>query len=312
MNRTVNSTRPSTANFCTGTTQACMTTGESIILSGTAAISVILNTAHILILLGVAQLHNRPLRKILIAISISDIFTGLISLAQFNCLLKDHLFNHPRNIFLFVFAVVGSAAPSFHFCILFLAVFERYYIICRNLNYKDNIIIKNLGLTIIALLIEEILIFSILVIALPDNICLHDVTGPFLSHGRIGSVVLACSMMLVIGASLILGMRILISLKRSIVASTDNQHVTRKMKNAAGFILVIIVLYTTIFTFQGISYILLPAVGSPNHTAQYLSCYAYELYGIVNTIVYGWMSSAYRREVKKIASSILPACFSNS
>lgn len=303
-NRTV-----SMVDFCDGTTQICMGPGESIVLITTIALGIILNAAHILILSNVPCLQNRPFLKVLVGLSVSDILNGLLSFIQYNCMLKEQLYHHPRDIFIFVITTLGGTGPAFRFYILCLTLFERYYIVCRNLFYKENIILNNLGITFVVVFIVVLVLNIITTIVLSDHICLHNVAGILIQFSSPDSgAFIGCMLFVPIVASLFFAVKLLIGLKHSIRESADQQ-ISSKIKSAARYILVITILYVTLFTLPALSFMLQPSLGSAIHILDYLSVYAYELYGILNIMAYVCVSASYRRQVKKIVSAILPTCY---
>lgn len=257
-------------------------------------LSIWINIFHLIVLSKIPALKGTAYYHILVHFSLADIFNA-ISVACRMALNKENLFQNFSFTSIAIYDVLMDTMQLGRHFIAAVSSLERYYALCKPFNYDSSHYTTKLHLW---LPMSWILVFGLFALrdsALHDGICYSQMLGPTNLLGK-GAIITLGFMIILGGVTAVLLLRVGVEMyrMRRRTASTKEMEV----KNATVYLIVNIVTFYVCLLPQIANYVVV-LFGIQSllnvYLCNYLPC---SVYGIVDSFVYGWMTSAYRRRIR--------------
>lgn len=285
----------------------CLDTWSTIVFTSNSA-SLIVNILHICILMRLNILKDRPYRHLLIHITLADLASALSLLIYYSCtrVFRSHDYNAagiPHGI-KFIAVQTSIAWPFYtYYCVFLIASVEQFYAICRPMRYTSSLFIQKIScilkLTWLVVLILFCLQFTL------TNIYSTSLSVFFTILGTLDCVykLLPCT----ITAALQTQNMIALSRMLSHQPTNDFQEVrnTAIYLSAIFFVFAIYTLLDISVTVYDMSYDL-----KSSFLLDKLRNTIKPFYGILNTVIYGWRTKAYRQHIHMSIKQVWVRCHS--
>lgn len=273
------------------------------VITASNATSLTINILHLYILTRLDILKGVKYRNILIHITLADIISSLSLTVIYSC----------RNVFLIyelnkvgvpqgwqLVAVHSSIGVPFYtyYWIFVIAAIEQYYAICQPLRYSQSIFTRHIS-RILALVW---LIVTILV-CLQMTLSSLYATSPAVFFSILGTIDCAYKLTPCIVTSSLLTRSMMELSHMSNRQPTEGTHQLRTMAVYLTAIFTIFAIYTLFditVTVYDMTYTL-----SNEFVLDRVRNTVKPAYGILNTVIYGWRTKAYRQQIRRRATKLL-------
>lgn len=277
---------------CTTTVNICGDMTWEMLCTAMSAVSVVVNILHLVAVHSMPSLKGRTYLKLLTHIGLVDIFSSISVILQINCQLHHLSYLRPKSIAA-VISISSSVAPTVRYLIFVLASCDRYLAICKPMYYSQS----------------KVVLYFHMWAAAGWVLCLSAVTvrdTVFLSHLCLNSMLGASNYVGVAPTSLtftilIISFSISTVLQISVGLEIYRMNKRSHSKNddvmkAALYILIIYIEFLCC-----LCPVLVCVVLNFNNRCRFhlawFTTFVFALYGIVNTLTYGWLNPPYRVQV---------------
>ena len=255
------------------------------------AISLLVNIFNLIILTRMASLKGRPYKWILIHICLADIGSALLLIMVYSCLEGYVYVSMLTAKFPFTIYLVHLPTHTSNWIFLVASV-EQYYSICKPLAYESSTFVSKLS---VILILMWVLSFCWLVLHL--IIVRFATSSPEAASLANAVLSIASFMPLALAAvPLIFVVKELMKMRQKALAANQQQSL-----RAAAYLIIIYVIFLIFSLFDLFtSYIRIVSPWLIKFPAQRLRNITKPLYGILNTVIYGFRTKAYRQEMRKL------------
>ena len=287
---------------CKGYDDLCTATWYEAIIFLVNIVSIIINILHIVILRRIATrssggTHNSPsaYHKLIVLVSVVDILCAAVNMIKVSCRLHHLLSQAPQWISVAVL-IAEDAVLMYRYPLLIIACAERYVALCYAMRPAAKIFRRYLNLW---LLIGFIIMTALYITrALTSHICVHPVVG-VMGKSQASLIIFLLSILIPLAmATVLIALSIaeMRKMQKKTVTSEDEQFI----RNSTIYIIIISVAFYLCFI-PAIVSLLVKVVGKieTEYTAMVVNIVT-SLYGIVNTLIYGWKHKRYREELSLV------------
>ena len=264
--------------------------GVSISTFGAA--SFVTNVFHLIIISRMRQLQDRPYRLILSHIILADIGSSLFLSAFYSCLPGYYSISKSLRGFPFVSKVVEWPLFTSHWIFL-VAGIEQYYSICRPLLYESSRFIEKRSLLLVLTWVLSFC-WSVERVAIP--VILRSLPYGSLTAFDFGDLLVRYVPLILAAVPLTLVVKELMRMRQMVIAGDRKQS-----RRAAIFVMIIYSLFLTFSLFD----LIMSSIAKFDPTLISFTTLRLRnitkcLYGIINTVIYGFRNKAYQREIRRL------------
>jgi hypothetical protein len=261
-------------------------------------LSAVANVFHMIILSRMPSLKGTNYYHILLHLSIGDLHTG-VSVATFLIFNNVSYFKNATIPGLVLYDVLLRGWIPGKYWMMVAASVERYLALCKPMTYEVSTFATKLYIWLPLIWIGSLVYAIIITAVFHEHLCFSDLVGPILTGmsgvGTARQVELGISA-LIVG---ILLTRVFVEIVKMGKRSTSQQE--KDVRKAALYLggVIISFYFCLVPAYIGYVVFLLTKKSTP------LSFYVLQLpfsslYGIFNTIVYGWITPGYRKQVRTL------------
>ncbi|KAF6026468.1 hypothetical protein EB796_015227 [Bugula neritina] len=288
--------------LCEGSNSVCLADRWFLYPINTVnGISVVLNLLHIGVICQSMKRKCHLYQKIVIAVSVTDVLNAIRLMTLTSCMLRN-----------LVISYSGAAASSAIFqelvsysriIVLTLAFFDRWFVLARPYQYNDSIFVRFFWLFLALFCSLMTILVTVKNVLTVEDFCLHEIRGIQHCETIIGQA-MTCYwfypvLFVLHTIFLVLTIRELRKMHlRNVVTPED-----KLVRKATVTVLIIIVAYYTCFMVQPITVSFENKSGTSRSLKLLMNFIQYlliSMYGILNAVVYGFMTEGYRKTVKSI------------
>lgn len=263
---------------------------ETLLLT-VCTISIVLNSIHIIILTRIKQLRGTAYLVILQHSAVSDLFTAIFHLVRMTCVLRRVIIQ--QQIYAILVVSFADAFVFSRFTIVLIACIERAVALHNPLHYESFWLIKQMNPSMFVHWFLVATIVTIRAAMLHEHVCFHEAVGIMFAFSTNGDKFVTipsfgCMVLTVISLT-----KIFYELWK-----IKSRSPTQELRTVSAAAKVITILTLTFFL------TLLPlAIGAIaiNFSSTVLMSLSISqglgviLYGILNTILFGFMTEGYRK-----------------
>lgn len=265
--------------------------------------SIFANIIHMVILSLIPSLKKSSYYHVLLHISISDIHYALYAICRLTLNRAEYFQNSPKFVYL-IYDIIMTSADSNRYLILAMASFERYSALCRPMAHTTSKFTVYIHIWLPCSWIVIFVWTSIGVGVFHEDLCFNPLTGPSTAYGKVsGAVIILGAVGPCLLAIAALQTRVLAELLRMRETNITREQTT--IRKATHSLLIIIGVFYLCLTPTMAAFLNRLYRGPTYRSLDYYlgSVLFSSLYGVVNTLIYGWMTPAYRHKVMAIRCS---------
>ena len=277
----------------------------SILSIGLSVISVLVNGLHVYVLSRLLKQKKLRYLLILIHLSLSDMLTSSVLIAVGNIPL-DFLSSYgplAHQIGVYCAGIITCTALLSRVIFLALSYLDRYVAICQPMNYDASLLLRRLHLWLLLGWLFA-LVYSVAVQFLNGhNICyLYAMT---ISDQMWYYVNFSAMVTVFLTVSLVLFFLVRAEISRMSERSLETER--ESLKNSVRYLMVITIFFTVCLAPCSIEILLFAVLRGSSATRVYgLVIIPQNLYGFLNTVVYGWVNPPYRKSVRRYLLVVSP------
>lgn len=256
------------------------------------SISLLINILHVIVLSQMKSLKNTPYRAVLYNIAFSDIYYGLSELLRL--LRKREYFPVAFIPWIIVFNTVTNGGLMARYWLMAASTTERFVAVCRPMRYSTSAYINYLHFWMIPYWIAPILL-SLSKEVIDPKICLTYHFGPLNLGSKYAPVIIYLSEAIPLLFACIALTLVIIELWKMKKRSLSEHE--KEVMRATLYVVVITGILVVFMMYPLIQQILITKK-LVVHGMFYVGQLIYAFYGIVNTVIYGAMTPAYRRQIQ--------------
>ena len=257
-----------------------------------SAVMFVTNIFHLIIISRMRQLRGRPYRLILIHITLADIGSSVLLLMFYSCLPGCQVISRSVRGIVFIWGIAEWPAHTSHWIFL-VAGLEQYYSICKPLLCKASKFIQKLSLVLVSTWIVS---FSWSAIGFASPTILRSFNASSMIVFQLVDVTIRYVPLILAAVPLTLVVRELRKMRHPDIADHQKQN-----RRAAVFLIIIYCIFLAFSLFDmvmGCAALFNPHLMSliTLRLKNVTKC----LYGILNTVIYGFRTKAYRQEIRRL------------
>lgn len=254
--------------------------------------SIIINSLHLVIISQIRSLTGTAYLRLLQFLAAADIFEGFMSSIRVSNVFRNVLrINRPLSACV---TTLGSVLTlRYHF--MMSAIVERAIAVCRPLQHRNHLFIRKLPVWLTCQTFFIISTSALMDVLYYKDICINTYYGPNdmnkpCPQGVMFSLRIIPSVVIIIGIT-----KILYELQKTSGLSITNRQRERVAATKTIMILCVMIMFCLIPALVGI--LLRTNMAVKHSITSPMSLLGFFVYGIANTVVYGWRNKKYRRIV---------------
>ena len=257
------------------------------------AISFLMNSLHLCIILRLETLKRTKYRCVLINIILADITNTFIMILLFSCydfFTFNFTYGEPELQIPIAVMLIPSNYISFH--VFLVASMEKYLAICKPFSYESSRLVTRLPL--------NFFIIWLYIFVFGTGFAVIEAINPIAGMSAVGYVVLR-TIVFAIAPNLLSGIlltKVYRELNRTRSQSWNSADDSEKRK-AAMYLIIIFTLEMIVFVLNSICIIVLYCTGELV-ICKIWNGFIKAPYTMLNTVIYGWRTQSYRQYVRKV------------
>ena len=286
-----------TVPVCDGTEKLCVDPAMEWTVNIINIVAVGVNILHMIVLRKIDTLQGTPYLKILLSMAISDILCAVMSVPERLCMVRRFL-STSHQAYTATLSIIASTFIGFRYYHLAFAALNQFYTICFPLHYAGSVIATKTSLAL-----GFVFMFTMTMSIIKDSVfsgslCIDTMYGPTnespsvdnITGAKIITIVLSLVPLVFI---ILLSVLVLVELcKMRKRAHTGQQ---QDSINATKYILTIVAVFIMCLCPLYVDLLIdLQSYPTLALVLDWFSIVAFMLYGIVNTVIYGWKNKTYR------------------
>lgn len=282
------------------TTALCHIREAAAFLTGLNAISIVLNVIHIAVLKNIASLKGKSYLSALVVISCSDILHSTSAIIESNCNIPDYLPGDIRLWQLFT-SVYQHSVTLFRFIAACLSSIERYVAVCKP--FSQFCLINHLGklAMFLGVMLAGTILGPTLMLYLLDgtNFSLKPDSNPVLEGLRVYRISIVWTTLI---TTVVTSTLILKEIRRMMGRAPANEDAD--LKKTSFYITVANSVFFILMLPAAIRPIIRAATLDGPESIEYrlYKMLSHAIYGLLNTVFYGFFFKAYRQNLKNMAN----------
>lgn len=255
----------------------------------------LVNCFHVLVLSQLKVLNRDSYRSVLYHISIADMCNSVAMSVRI--FVKDYrVFTEQPVEFTIFYDVVLDSAVFLRYNILAGASVERFIAVCRPLSYGSSWYINNIHNSLAVFWFYTFAAVTARSIIFWDKYCISGFLGPTNILSFWPTIMAACSA----GPPLLitLMMMVLVCVEIAKMSRRSNTDQEKVIYSAAKYLIIIIIMFYVFLLVPILNYIL-AMTDTFFFGVGYMEYSLYSVYGILNTVIYGWMHVNYRGVIRQ-------------
>ena len=255
-------------------------------------ISFAINTFHLIIISRMPSLKGRPYKYILIHITLADMCSAALLIWVYSCLEAFVRVVKLTSKFPIVLNMVSWPIDTSHWIFL-VAGIEQYYSICKPLVYESSRFVDKLPLIMI---LTWVISFCWTIVYVVVGMVVDPSTAVVPSWWRHIYTTVNYLPLILAAIPLTMVIKELTKMRKKTLAANQRQSL-----RASVYLIIIYMIFTVFGLFSFVT----TYIHIVNHTllkfpAQRLRNISKAFYGILNTVIYGFRTKAYRQEIRKL------------
>ena len=256
------------------------------------AISLVMNAFHLIIISRMPSLKGHPYKYILIHITLADMCSAAMLIWVYSCLEAFFRVVMVTNKFPIVLNMVSWPINTSHWIFL-VAGIEQYYSICMPLVYKSSRFVDKLP---VIMILTWVISFCWTIIYVVVGMIVDPSTA--VNPSWIRHIYTTVNYLPLILAAIPLTMVVkeLTKMRKKTLAANQRQSL-----RASVYLIIIYMIFTVFGLFDLVTtYIHIVDPTLLKFPAQRLRNISKAFYGVLNTVIYGFRTKAYRQEIRKL------------
>ena len=287
---------------CKGFKELCAVTWYEFFIVAINVTSIIINMLHIFVLRRIAVKRRgssqvNRYQTLIQLISVVDIFCAVANVVKVNCNLHLGLSHAPKWVGIFVL-ILEDCFLMYRYPLLVIACAERYFSLCHAMKPAAKTFTKYFGVWNAITFICVAGLFCARGLISMKRLCIHPVVGVMVnSQSSIIIFFLSVLVPLVLATVfMVLSSKEMKKMGNRAATTADEQFI----RNSTVYVIIISISFYVCFIPAVVS-VLVKMVGKiqTQYTAMTVNIVT-SLYGVFNTLVYGWKHQRYRKELKHI------------
>ena len=287
-------------SLCQPESTICLSPSIEWTIISVNIISGLVNILHFVVLSKIPQLKATAYGAILKALCITDLYFVIPTILQTNCSLRNIVTYHFRlGIF---FQVLTGWVVYLRPLMLAFASCERFLALYRPFLHETSKFVQHVWLWLIFCLLGA-LTFAVRDIMMGKEFaCVDTVVGVNSCTNNSASQRCAISVALPSAIMTTFLMLVLVQIRKmNRVQVTGNQN--KDLRKAALYVLAMVFVYYFCFSVTIVDKVVLWSIDRSLTNLRLIGLLLNSLYGILNTIVYGWITPSYRRLTIQLCTS---------
>lgn len=257
-----------------------------------SVLAVIINIFHLIVLNRMDNIRGTAYLSVLQVISMFDIFSAFAYIVKMSCYIHISLSYTPKWTGILKNILSDSVILS-RYSILALACGERYIAVCKTFQYKTSSYTKRLKLWSVLVYLTVLGIMTSREVLSMDDMCVHPVIG-VIAISDISTTLYLITILVPAAIATVLLMLVfkeLRKMKKQSLTMNLNQ-----LDRATKYIAIICAAFYVCFLPKVAAYFIKSFFKSDTVVTAMIVNGAGTVYGILNTLVYGWKNKQYRRQ----------------
>ena len=283
---------------CDPESELCGSSTAALILDALNATSFFINLIHLIILRKLDSLRGKPYYSVLVAMCLVDMWLSISILLVNNCRLRTYVSTAAQlpSLWNLVMSTLAESGAILRYIMHCLSTVERYIAVCRPYVHRSSLFVRHIAKVLFGFSTLVTIILASTSLAQFNSICVHSILGPTklvnVSGGVLASVL---TVVPAVATPILLTFtwREILQLQRAAPQQLAGT------KFAVKYVMVINILFISIMV--PTSLLLMAAVMywskelQPPGAFFWFGFYSQALYGMINCLIYGCMSDAYRK-----------------
>ena len=280
--------------MCKGFSRMCSLQAYEYLAEIINVLSIFINILHMLVLNRMPS--DKNLTRILTMysmISLVDIFCAAVYFIKANCYMH-HLVAHTSRWIAITIVIAEDAIIMYRYSLLMIICAERYISICHPTSADTFWCMRHVKTTSFIILLLVLGLFAARDVLSIDGLCLHPVIG-VMTMSKLATVIFFLSVLIPLMIADILILKVLWEIHQMKKRQLTPFDHCKGLKRSFQYVVIITVGFHVCFVPVVASLLVkLVAKLSTEYTAIVVTL-VNSIYGIFNTLLYGWMFKRYRR-----------------
>lgn len=261
-------------------------------------ISVTMNILHIIVLSRLSSIKGTKYRLVLLHLTASDILYALMMVLT-NIESEPSLFRKTPLEILMIYFLINHVIRYVKYPLMTVASLERYYALCHPMEYATSCLITKLHIWLAIVWVFLAISNGIFLSVHHDNLCYQTSVGISIDSSPNSYILNGSLSILVSLVAAGLLIRVMVELWKMAKRTIDMQD--DSLKRASMYVIIVTVTYYSCTLPPFVGGIIIVKASSNSFLNHYISALTFpSLYGILNALVYGWITPAYRKEVRAL------------